>query len=178
MKPQPILTPKIRFSCVQYHAYFMPSIYCSIVFRVLVHFCHSPHALPEQNLQSNLETWFKIWALLIRLSQKYFDKIQRGKDALQQSMTVTSSKVFFRSSPQEFFLGKGVLKIRRKFAGEHPSRSVISIKLQCNFIEITLWHGCSPVNLLLIFKTSFLITPLEGCFILVLFICLRFHSVL
>ena len=26
----------------------------------------------------------------------------------------------------------------------------------CNFIEITLWHGCSPVNLLHIFRTPFL----------------------
>ena len=39
---------------------------------------------------------------------------------------------------------------------EHPWRSAISIKLQSNFIKIVLWHGCSPVNLLLyIFKTSF-----------------------
>ena len=28
-------------------------------------------------------------------------------------------------------------------------------KLLGNFIEITLCHGCSPVNLLLIFRTSF-----------------------
>ena len=34
-------------------------------------------------------------------------------------------------------------------------RSVISIKLQSNFIEITLRHGCSPVNLLHIFRTPF-----------------------
>ena len=34
-------------------------------------------------------------------------------------------------------------------------RSVISIKLLYNFIEITLRHGCSPVNLLYIFKTLF-----------------------
>ena len=27
---------------------------------------------------------------------------------------------------------------------------------QCNFIEIALWHGCSPVNLLHIFRTPFL----------------------
>ena len=26
---------------------------------------------------------------------------------------------------------------------------------QSNFIEITLWHGCSPVNLLHTFKTTF-----------------------
>ena len=51
------------------------------------------------------------------------------------------------------FLGKGVLKICSKFTGEHPCRSAISIKLLCNFIEITLWHGCSPVSLLHIFRT-------------------------
>ena len=32
---------------------------------------------------------------------------------------------------------------------------MISIKLQSNFIEITLWHGYSPVNLLHIFRTPF-----------------------
>ena len=51
------------------------------------------------------------------------------------------------------FLVKGVLKICNKFTGEHPCRSVISIKLLYNFIGITLRHGCSPVNLLHIFKT-------------------------
>ena len=29
------------------------------------------------------------------------------------------------------------------------------VKLLCNFIEITLRHGCSPVNLLQIFRTPF-----------------------
>ena len=37
-----------------------------------------------------------------------------------------------------------------------PCRSTISIKLQSNFIEIRLRHGCSPVNLLHIFRTPFL----------------------
>ena len=45
--------------------------------------------------------------------------------------------------------------MRSKFAGEKACRSVISIKLQSNFIEITLWHGCSPVNLLYIFMKLF-----------------------
>ena len=31
-----------------------------------------------------------------------------------------------------------------------------SIKLQKNFIETTLWHGCFPVNLLRISRTDFL----------------------
>ena len=53
-------------------------------------------------------------------------------------------------------LGNGVLKICRKFTGERPCRSVISIKLQSNFIEITLRHKFSPVTLLHIFRTPFI----------------------
>ena len=62
----------------------------------------------------------------------------------------------YRSSRPEVFLGKGVLKIWSKFAGEHPCRSAISIKLLCIFIEIAFRHGCFPVNLLHIFRTPFL----------------------
>ena len=46
-----------------------------------------------------------------------------------------------------------------EFTGEQPCRSVVSIKLLCNFIEITLEvklrHGCSSVNFLFIFRTPF-----------------------
>ena len=45
-----------------------------------------------------------------------------------------------RSSHPEVFLGEGVLKICTKFTGEHPFRSVISIKFLNYFIEITLEH--------------------------------------
>ena len=61
-----------------------------------------------------------------------------------------------RSSQPELFLGKGVLNICSKFTGQHPCRSTISTKLLCNFIEITIRHGCSPVNLLYNFRTPFL----------------------
>ena len=54
----------------------------------------------------------------------------------------------YRRSPPEKFLRKGVLKICSKFTGEYPCQSAISINLICIFIEITLRHGCSPVNLL------------------------------
>ena len=53
-----------------------------------------------------------------------------------------------RSSLPEVFSKKDVLKICSKSTGEHPCGSVISINMLCNFIEITLKHGCSPVNLL------------------------------
>ena len=63
----------------------------------------------------------------------------------------------FRSSLSGVFLEKSVLKVCSKFTGEHPCRSAISKKLHCNFIEITLWHGCSrPVSLLHFFRTRFL----------------------
>ena len=55
----------------------------------------------------------------------------------------------------DVFLGKGVLKIYSKFTEEHPCQSVILIKLLCNVFEIALRHGCSPVNLLHIFRTPF-----------------------
>ena len=60
-----------------------------------------------------------------------------------------------RSSSSEVFLRKSVLQICRKFIGEYPCRSAISIKLQKNFTEIALGHGYSPVNLLHIFRTPF-----------------------
>ena len=61
----------------------------------------------------------------------------------------------YRNSRPEVFLEKGVLKICSKFTGQHPCQSAISIKLQNNFIEIALRHGCSVVNLLHILRTSF-----------------------
>ena len=60
-----------------------------------------------------------------------------------------------RSSRPEVFLVSGVLKIYSKFTGKHQCQSVISIKLLWNFIEITLRHGCSRVNLLHIFRIPF-----------------------
>ena len=74
-----------------------------------------------------------------------------NRKLLFEQRTIT----LFRSSPSEVYLRKGVLKICSKFEGEHPCRSAISIKLQCNFIEIALRHGCSPSNLLQIFRAAF-----------------------
>ena len=77
----------------------------------------------------------------------------------QSSKEMTCTRVFFlikyRSGHLEVFLRKCVLKICSKFIGEQQCQSLISIKLLCNFIEITLRHGCFPVNLLHIFWTPF-----------------------
>ena len=65
------------------------------------------------------------------------------------------SSITNRRNPPEEFWGRGVLEICSKFTRELPCRSAISIHLLCYFIEITLWHGCFPVNLLHIFRTPF-----------------------
>ena len=63
---------------------------------------------------------------------------------------------FDRSSHPDVILEKGFLKMCSKFTGEHPCRSVISIKFLFQFIDIALWHEHSPVNLLCIFRKPFL----------------------
>ena len=50
---------------------------------------------------------------------------------------------------------KYAANLYNKFIGEQLCSSVISIKLQTNFIKITLRHGCFSVNLLHIFRTLF-----------------------
>ena len=69
--------------------------------------------------------------------------------------TANSASITQRSSPPEVFLEKCFLKICSEFTGEHQCQSVILIKLICVFIEITLRHGYSPINLLHIFRTPF-----------------------
>ena len=70
------------------------------------------------------------------------------------------------SSHADVFLGKGVLKICNKSTGEHLCRSVISVKLQSNFTEITIQHGCFSCKFAAHFQNifSFFRTPLDGCF--------------
>ena len=81
----------------------------------------------------------------------------KGKLLVFHSHSIWLFKVnsMYRSSFPEAFLGKCVLKLNKKFTGEHLCRSVIWIKFFCNFIKITFRDRCSPVNLLYIFRTTF-----------------------
>ena len=89
----------------------------------------------------------------------HFVQRKRSKQPSVQGSTIHSTfntaNLIFRRSHPEMFLGKRVVKICSKLTGEPPHRSVISIKLLCKFIEITLRHGCSHVNLLHFFRTAF-----------------------
>ena len=73
----------------------------------------------------------------------------------KQPLELLCQKKCSKKQPSRGVLRKGLLKIYSKFTGEHLYWSVISIKLQSNFIEITLWRGCSTVNWRHIFRTAF-----------------------
>ena len=44
------------------------------------------------------------------------------------------------------------------------SENTPEIYMRTPMPKCALWHGCSPVNLLYIFRTPFLKTSLDGCF--------------
>ena len=69
--------------------------------------------------------------------------------------TILEILILTETALQACSLGKGVVKICSKFAVEHLCQTVISINLQSNFIDVTLRHGFSPVNLLHIFRITF-----------------------
>ena len=50
------------------------------------------------------------------------------------------------------FLEKGILKIYRKFTGEHPRLSVISVKLQSNLICCKIFSTLRKTNDTSLFK--------------------------
>ena len=83
----------------------------------------------------------------------YLKNISKNFCKNYRKKTVPES--LFISSHPEVFLLTVILKICSKFTEKHSCRCVIAIKLQSNFIEITLPHGCSSVNLSHIFRTHF-----------------------
>ena len=116
----------------------------------------------QSHTKNKIGNSFKLHVTLIEYS---FDEIYIY--CFENRLILKPPKIY-RSSRTGVFLGTGVLVICSKFTGEHPCRSAVSIKLgkftgeqpcrrtmPCNFIEIALRRGCSPVNLLYIFRTSF-----------------------
>ena len=83
--------------------------------------------------------------------------LKRVRDMIRtySQLLVHLNIFWYRSSHPDVFLEKGVLKKCSKFTRGHPCRSAISIKFLENFVEMALRHGCSPVNLLHIFRIPF-----------------------
>ena len=93
--------------------------------------------------------------LIIMLIGSFFWLWRSCDQKIRSLANHTKLLVMLRNSHPGIFLETVFLKICSKFTGEHSCRSVISIKLQSTFIEITLCYGGSPVNLPHIFRTPF-----------------------
>ena len=73
-----------------------------------------------------------------------------GKNSFSRNVSTISLNIFQKQQLPRGVPRKKCFEICSKFTGEQPCRSAISIKLYS-----TLRHGCSPVNLLYIFRTPF-----------------------
>ena len=83
-------------------------------------------------------------------------------DILKKSLSLDATSIDF--------LTKRCSKNMQQIYWRTPCWSVISIKLQNNFIEISFWHRCLPVNLLHIFRIPFPKNN-SGQLLLYLFLC-------
>ena len=81
---------------------------------------------------------------------------RRLSTILKTSKKSVSNNVFWyikvQKQPSRCALRKRCSENIRQIYRIHPCKSVISIKLQSNFIKIALWHGCCSVNLLHFFR--------------------------
>ena len=103
------------------------------------------------NFQGNIIQLIPVWSLWVIFTVRKKHCKKKMKFSLEDVFSKWEQKQSPRDVPR-----KGVLKICSKFTGEDPCGSAVPVKLLCKFIEITLLHGCSPVNLLHIFRTAFL----------------------
>ena len=109
--------------------------------------------------------WFYLSLVNLHSNKLYWFSTKNFQITFILYQPVKNHAEWLSCSSPEVFCEKGVLKICRKFTGDRPCRNVISIKLLCNLIEIILWHGCSPVNLLHFFRTPFSKNTIRGLFL-------------
>ena len=105
------------------------------------------------NAINNLFQTFRAWSTEdIAVSSRACIYISVLVEDIVFSITLLSVN---KSSHLEVFLVEVFLKIYSKFTRENPCWCVTSIKLPCNFIDLTPRQWCSPANLLHIFRISF-----------------------
>ena len=76
---------------------------------------------------------------------------------------------YVKSSPQEVFLKKRCSEIIQQIYMRKPMLKYDFNFIELywsNFIEITLWYGCSTVNVLYFFRTAFPKSTYEGLLLL------------
>ena len=119
-----------------------------------------PHLLQQQPFSSN-EQKITEWFSCASTSERSIFLFKSISSFSYQNCYFEISRN--RSSPPEVLLGKDILKKCRRFTGEHPCRSVISINLLCNWMFIL----CMDVLLKICYIFSehlFIRRPTKGCF--------------
>ena len=91
--------------------------------------------------------YYLLFVTKVRYTLDYFDKTNPTKTNSSISGYIHSNEK--QNQPPVVFCKKWCSEKFRRIQ-KQPFRGVL-----CNFIEITLWHGCSPVNLQHIFGTPF-----------------------
>ena len=79
---------------------------------------------------------------------------------VNSSSKIHLSWVIYRSSRQDVFCKKGVLRNLTKFTGKHLRQSLFFNKVAgeaCKFIKKEIWHRCFPVNFVKFLRTPFCI---------------------
>ena len=126
--------------------YLSKSIYQDFRCQKISFLCKHNFCIDEKNAQWHWDTKIKMFHESISWSMK----------CPWNCISWNALKEKFHSA--SFPLEKGVLKISSKFTGEHPCRSVISIKLSHFGMGVFLWICC-------IFSKNLLLrTPLDSCF--------------
>ena len=92
---------------------------------------------------------------LLRKLKKQFHRLLLHIFNMKWAIGFRIVKGIMQKQPPRGVLWKSYSENMQQIYRRTTIRNVISIKLFCNFIGITLLHGCCPVNLLHIFRTPF-----------------------
>ena len=142
----------LKIGALKNFASFAGKHLCGSVFLIKLHF-QSPATLSKRDFNTAV-----LLSLLQNVQEQLFlQNTSAGCFCYKKTSGKTiflSLEQIFRSSHPKLFLGNGVLKICKKFTGEHPCRSAIS-----HFGMGALLQICCIFS-----KHLFLKTPLGGCF--------------
>ena len=127
--------------------------------------CSVKEGLQLQYCQVYKNTYFEkhLWAATSE-NEHVSDKFTEGRSFLNFLYPFKP----FQKQPFRSVLSKRCSENMQQNYRRKPMLKCDFNKVLCNFLEITLQHGCSPVNLLHIFRTPFIRVPLNGCFCLLL----------
>ena len=116
--------------------------------------CCSPFFILQFVFYSNGRALLQLlvkWTPPRMFSKEFFKILRTGplQSTIKTAVAMTEAALHRCSYKKVFWKYPANLQVKK------PCRSVISVTLQNNFTEIKLRYGCSPVNLLHIFRAPF-----------------------